>query len=310
MCGRMFLALAAITALCFPERLWAQFTDPRTYTVSPVGVNQLETDFGYARADASIDNSLVIGGAHLKLQQATVSYSHNFSLLGDLAWVKASAPLARLSGYVAGTRISGSTSGAGDASLELATLIKGGQALSAAEFSKYESATTCGMGVTVTAPTGEYNSNKLLNLGAHRWSIKPEVGISQPFGAERTWVIDGYVNTYFFSDNTSYRGTEVLRQEPLPGLEAHISHDFTPRFWASVDARYAFRGDTLVDGVDQNSAQRSLTLGSEASWSPRSRHTFELVVAKAVVHKNAPAATGVAMRYVYNWCHSDKVTCP
>src|SRR5579862_8665650 len=224
MCGRMFLALAAITALCFPERLWAQFTDPRTYTVSPVGVNQLETDFGYARADASIDNSLVIGGAHLKLQQATVSYSHNFSLLGDLAWLKASAPLARLSGYVAGTRISGSTSGAGDASLELATLIKGGQALSAAEFSKYESATTCGMGVTVTAPTGEYNSNKLLNLGAHRWSIKPEVGISQPFGAERTWVIDGYVNTYFFSDNTSYRGTEVLRQEPLPGLEAHISH--------------------------------------------------------------------------------------
>jgi hypothetical protein len=38
MTGRKFSALVAITASCCPPALYAQFTDPRTYTVAPVGM--------------------------------------------------------------------------------------------------------------------------------------------------------------------------------------------------------------------------------------------------------------------------------
>lgn len=96
-------------------------------------------------------------------------------------------------------------------------------------------------GLIVTAPTGKYDENKLLNLGTARWSFKPEIGVCQPFGRAQRCEIDGYASLYFFTDNTTYRGVEILKQRPLPGIEAHLSYSFNNAIWASVDTRYSFR---------------------------------------------------------------------
>ena len=55
---RLLLTFAAIAVSSFPWPLSAQFTDPRTYTPGPGGVNNLEFDYTYARQNASIDTSL------------------------------------------------------------------------------------------------------------------------------------------------------------------------------------------------------------------------------------------------------------
>ena len=127
------------------------------------------------------------------------------------------------------------------------------------------------------------------------------MGVSHPFGREQKWQIDAHANSYFFTDNTEYRGVEILKQEPLPGVEAHLSYSFNNAVWASVDTRYAFRGNTLVDGIDQNNAQRSFIVGSEfnVSMNPHSTLVFEF--AKAVVHQNAPNIGGFTVRYDYTW---------
>ncbi|HXX85586.1 MAG TPA: transporter [Casimicrobiaceae bacterium] len=298
---RLFPAVAAIAASCFPGVLYAQFTDPRTYTVGPVGLNDLEFDYTYARANASIDTSVVVGSATLELNKGDLSYTHNFSVLGHFAWVNATVPYASLRGYVAESNISGSTTGPGDSSLELAGILMGGKALSAPELATHEQTTSVGISLTVPVPTGEYNADKVLNVGTHRWSFKPEVGISYPFGPEQKWEVDGYVNALFFTDNTAYHGVEVLRQEPLPGVEGHISYTFTHSLWASLDTRYAFRGETVVDGLAQNNSQEGLIVGAEAHWLPNSRNSLGLVFAKALVHTNAPNYTGVVLKYVYSW---------
>ena len=158
-----------------------------------------------------------------------------------------------------------------------------------------------GVSLTVSAPTGEYDPEKPFNLGADRWSFKPEIALSYPFGLEHRWEVDAYINAYFFTDNTEYRGVEILRQDPLPGLEGHLSYSFTPNVWASLDLRYSFRGETVVDGLNQNDAQENLTAGAEASWSLDSHNSLDLVFAKALVYKNAPAYTGIALKYVYSW---------
>ena len=62
---------------------------------------------------------------------------------------------------------------------------------------------------------------------ADRWSFKPEIAISHPFGPDQKWMIEGYANVYFYSGNRSYRGRQVLRQEALPGFEGHISYAAT-----------------------------------------------------------------------------------
>jgi hypothetical protein len=291
----------AVAGLALPRPVHAQFTDPGTYANAPVGVNQAELDYGYAHADASIDTSLVVGGARFVLNQGVANYTHNFAFLGNLAWLKASVPFASLSGSVSGTGISGSVTGLGDASVQLATLLRGGTALSAEAFDAYEPTTTWGLSLAVTGPTGEYHEDKLLNLGSHRWSFRPELAFTYPFGRERDWEFDAYVNVSFFTDNTRYHGVEVLRQEPLPGIEAHLSHTFSPKFWASLDSRYAYRGDTFVDDVDQHETQDNLVVGTEAGWSPTEQSSWVLVLAKALVHRNAPAFTGAVLKYVYSW---------
>jgi hypothetical protein len=85
-----------LVLFCISRGLDAQFTDPRAYDSAPVGTSQLELAYVYARANASIDTSLVIAGAELKLNQGTIDYSRCFSLIRRVAWVEAIVPFARL----------------------------------------------------------------------------------------------------------------------------------------------------------------------------------------------------------------------
>jgi hypothetical protein len=101
-----------------------------------------------------------------------------------------------------------------------------------------------------------------------------ELGVSHPFGSGQKWVADGYFFAYFFTDNTEYHGREILRQEPLPGLEAHISYNLTSNLWVSLDANYGFRGTTFVDRVDQYDAQKNLTVGGQMYWTVNSRNSL------------------------------------
>ena len=264
-------------------------------------MNQVEVTYDYVRADESIDRSIVIEGAHLNLNQWTISYMRYFNLFGRMAWVSPSIPLAVLNGTVTGTNVNGSIAGAGDSSYEFAWLLKGGPALSPEEFEKYKPATVIGVSLNVTAPTGLYRADKILNLGSDRWSFRPEIGLSHPFGPEQKWAVDAYANTYIYTDNTSYRGKEILRQGPLPAFEGHLSYAFRENVVGSFDARYSFRGDTSIDGVGQSDSQKNFVVGTEWIVSLNNKNQFTVIFEKAAVHVNGPAATGIALRYDYYW---------
>ena len=180
-------------------------------------------------------------------------------------------------------------------------LLKGGPALNEAQFENYKPATIIGVSFAVTAPTGLYDSNKILNLGSNRWSFKPEIALSHPFGPGQKWQFDTYANAYFYTDNTSFHGSQVLRQQPLPGLEGHVSYLFTESLWASLDTRYSFHGISFVNGVNQSNPQQNFILGSEMNLSLNTRNSLVFEFAKALVHQNGPALTGFSVRYDYTW---------
>jgi hypothetical protein len=296
----LFVCLA-VGALRFPHRVYAQFTEAHNYDNTPVGVNQLELAYAYARANSSIDTSLILAGAKFKLNEGTISYAHYFGFVDRLVWVEATVPLASLDGSVSGTIVHNSATGAGDSSFTVSMLLKGGPALSVVQFADYHPTTTVGMSLLITAPTGKYNPNQLLNLGSDRWSFKPEIALSHPFGPEQKWQLDAYANAYFFTDNTSYHRAEILRQEPLPGIEGHISYSLTNSLWASLDTRYSFRGSTLVNGENQNNSQQNFLLGCEVNVSLDRQSSLVFEFGKVLVHKNGPALTGFAVKYNFTW---------
>lgn len=291
----------AFTVVGGHGRTYAQFTDPRTYTNSPVGTNQVELFYGYARSNTSIDPSLIVEGAKFSVNEGIVDYTRSFALWRRMAWVEPSLPIAGLAGSIGGTNVSGSVTGAGDLACQFGMLLKGGPALSPSEFENYKLTTSVGASVTITAPTGRYDPNKLLNLGTDRWSFKPEFGLSRPFGREQKWALDAYVNSYFFTDNTRYRGVEILSQRPLPGVETHVSYSFNDAVWVSLDGRYSLRGNTLINGIQQNDVQENFILGSEVNVSLNERNTLIFVLAKAFVHQNGPSVRGFTVRYDYSW---------
>jgi len=75
MCKRLLFVCFALALLHSPGHVCAQFTDPRTYENTPVGLNQLEVDYAYAHTNASIDTSLIVTGAKVKLNQGAIGYT-------------------------------------------------------------------------------------------------------------------------------------------------------------------------------------------------------------------------------------------
>jgi len=298
---RFIVTFFALIVLQITGQAWAQFTDPHNYDNSPVGINQLELSYAYVHANASIDTSLIVAGAKFNLNQGTIGYTRYFSLFHRMTWVDASVPIAGLSGSISGTNIQGSVTGAGDSSYGLGMLLKGGPALDVAQFENYTPTTVLGVSLAFTAPTGLYDSGRILNLGSARWSFKPEFALSHPFGLEQKWQVDAYANVYFYTDNTSYRGRQILQQQPLPGVEGHISYSFNERLWASIDTRYSFHGTTFINDVNQSNAQQNFILGSEMNISLNSRNALVLEFAKALVHHNGPAVSGFSLKYDYSW---------
>ena len=76
------------------------------------------------------------------------------------------------------------------------------------------------------------------------------------------WLIDAYTSVWFFTENPEYfsrnefvPGTQSQTQDHIWALETHLSYDFRPRFWVSLDGNFWRGGKTSINGVE-NAATR------------------------------------------------------
>jgi len=97
------------------------------------------------------------------------------------------------------------------------------------------------------------------------WGFKPEIVYSQRWDH---WVLDGYGGVWFFTTNSEfYPGQNARAQKPVAAFEAHLSYDFRPRVWVSVDANYWRGGETSVNGVGNRlTEQENSRIGVTASF--------------------------------------------
>ena len=73
-------------------------------------------------------------------------------------------------------------SGLGDPRFRFSINLFGAPALSVKEFANYKQDLIIGVSLQVSAPLGQYDNSKLLNLGNNRWSFRPELGYFQGVG--------------------------------------------------------------------------------------------------------------------------------
>jgi hypothetical protein len=168
----------------------AQQLEPRAYTNLPVGLNFLLAGYAHSQGDVLLDPSLPITNAGAKVDILILGYLRSLDLWGKSGSVGLVLPRAWISarGDLEGQPSSATRSGMADPELRLSINFLGAPALSAEEFREYRQDTIVGTSLVVTAPWGQYDGTKLVNIGTNRWTFRPQIGVSQALGQ---WVLEG-----------------------------------------------------------------------------------------------------------------------
>ncbi len=155
----------------------------------------------------------------------------------------------------------------------------------------------------LTVPTGQYDRESVINLGANRWATKHEVCIAKGFG-DRTW-LEVAVNAQFYFDNYNALGPEgnkvTSSKDPTFGGEAHLSYDLTKEFFGSADYYYMYGGETILDGARQNDWGSTHTVGVTFAYmlNPRTQVMTNFNTDAAVYNGIRTSTFGVRLGFIF-----------
>ncbi len=259
------LGLLVALLMCAPAA-HAQDLEPKAYSASPVGAAFLVV--GVARSTGSVltDPTLPLTDIEAKMNGVPLAAGYTFGLFGKLTLITAAVPYSwgDVSGLVGEEARAVTRSGLTDARAKLSINLVGNPAMGLREYSKAPRRVIVGTSLTVTTPTGDYDGEKLINLGTNRWGFKPEVGVAVPKGR---WDIDTYLGVWLFTDNGDfYTGGRTRSQDRVVALQGHASYTFRPRLWAAVDATWYQGGDATVDGGEPSGSMNNSRLGATVSF--------------------------------------------
>ena len=295
------LGLAIVLHLLAPPAARAQSLEPRLYIPLPVGINILIASYTNSSGDVLVDGALPITDFHVSSNGATLAYARSFSLVGRTAQLQAVAPfvVAQASAIVAGQDTSRQITGLADPLLRLAVNLKGGPARRRSEMAGVRFGTIIGASLTAALPLGQYDDDRVLNIGANRWTIKPELAIVQPLG--RRWAVEAYAGVSLFSHNTAFLETSTATQKPLFALQGHLIRILGRRGWLALDGTLVTGGETSVDGVVRSTFQRNLRLGATGAYMVKGGHGLRASVSTGFYTRLGGDFTVFSLGYSYAW---------
>jgi hypothetical protein len=274
--GTIRFLLVAI-ALGGAAPMAAQELEPRALVNAPVGANFLIASAGYLRGNVLLDPSLPITDGRGDVGTLVVGYLRAIGLAGMAGKVGVIVPTATgsWSGSFQGTDTTAVRTGFGDPVVRLSLNFVGSPALALPEFVKYRQSFVAGASLVVTAPLGQYDSDRLINLGTNRWSIGPRVGASQVLGRV---VLEGYASATFYTDNTNFFGGNTLSQDPLLEVQAHLIYLIRgSELWTAVSAGYGWGGRTSVNDGPEGDALENARLSAMLRLPLARGHGLKLV---------------------------------
>jgi len=251
--------------LFFALPMIAQDLDPRAYARVPVNFTTLIAGFAYSHGGIVTDATLPFKDVKATVQAPSVGIAHSFNLFNLTSQVLVALPYtwAQVSGEV-GTQSQRITrSGFADMRLRFSVLVLGAPAATMAELVKAPRKTVLGLSLNMIVPTGQFFSDKLVNLGTNRFSFRPEIALSQPLG--KRFLIDVYSGVWFFTDNKSfYPGSSVRSQQPMGAFQAHLIYNIKALMWVAFDATYYVGGTSSIDDTYSDDRQDNSRMGATA----------------------------------------------
>ncbi|WP_259698477.1 transporter [Pseudomonas brassicacearum] len=253
----------------------AEDLEPRSYANTPVGINFLLLGYSDLHGNVTANPSIPLEDAKLNIKTVVFAFARSLDVWGRSGKFDIVVPEAELRGsaLLAGEPKERNVTGLIDPRFRFSVNLYGAPALSLAEFPSYQQDVIIGASLAVTAPLGQYDANRLINLGNNRWSFKPELGISKRLGAV-TLELSGAGT--FYTDNNELLGDHTLSQNPIYQVQGHLIYAFSNGVWASLDTTYYAGGSTSVDGVGNHDFQENTRYGCTLTLPLNRNHSLKL----------------------------------
>jgi len=293
-----FLA-AALFALT-PGVSRSQQLEPRAYAPNPVGVNFAGLIYGRSEGDVVFNASLPLEDVEATVSSATLAYGRTFGLANRSASISIAVPYIRatVSGETGEARGEVHRSGLADTHLRFAVNLLGLPAMSLRELEQRRPRPTLGASVLVVAPTGQYDSARLINIGSNRWAFKPELGLSVPMNR---WYFDLYAGVWLFTENSDYFRESEVSQDSMTSVQAHVSYTFRRNLWLAADATYYAGGRTHINDVPRPNRQENTRVGLTLSVPAGRGHSIRIAWSDGATVRVGGDFSSVSLAWQYTW---------
>jgi hypothetical protein len=294
-------ALLGVAALVFSAtHACAAELEPRAYANTPPGLNFLIAGYAYSEGGLSTNASSPIKDAELQIHTEVLAYARTLDVWGKSGKFDVILPYSQLSGsaMVDGQTRERQVSGLNDPRFRFSINFYGAPALSLQEFANYRQDIVIGASIQVSAPVGQYDSSKLVNIGTNRWFIKPDIGISKAFGPLTLELSAGVT---FFTNNKDYFGGTTLEQDPVYSTQAHVIYSFGHGVWGALDGTYDYGGRTTVNGVRGDDVQRNSRVGVTLALPVDRNNSIKLFASTGVSTRTGSDYDLGGIAWQYRW---------
>lgn len=262
--------------------------DPGDYEQFPVGATIGAMYYNYSSTNAFYTNGNKTSDFNLRSNVGIARLLHVFALTDTLTIdPQFLLPFGHVSSSGSASAL-GSTNGVGDLILTAPLKLRLNDAKD-----------TLGATVFVFVPTGSYDRNRALNLGANRRSLDFQAAYIKHFGEK--WATDLVGDAIWYGNNKSF-GPSGATQHQQMSYSAQVMVRYMPDPGTSIGlgVTQLWGGETSVDGVSNNDAQRTTRLRLTASKFVTSRDQMQLQLGTDLSVKNGPENRILAgLRYVH-----------
>ena len=319
------LAVISSVGLTLSVRGLALATDdgPRVYWKARqgthvVGFQYLHYDIDSSGAQQFDPGSFLYPNSHTSANVILANYTRHFTLFRRPSFAALTLPGGNVNFEAdanavppeflpPGGSLSQSSSGFSDPNVQLLVNLYGTPPLkSGYDQLNYEPNLTIDAAALLAFPIGAYDSDKLVNMGQNRWygrigfPFKYHFG---PFTPGRRTSLELTPSVWLFAANEDFVGNN-LKNDPLWQIEAHVTRDFTARFFGSLDLLYRGGFRSRINGVDVGEDLNMGILGFTLNYQVTDNFVVRTAFSSNVFGDNDLHNSTIKIGFVYGWHRS------
>ena len=298
--------MRSVAALLFivlwPAIASSQDLSPRAFWPAPKGTNVFAIAYQHSRGDVLTDPSLPVSGVDSRINAGQLTYQRTVSLFNRTSNIQFRLPYiaSKTEGLVDGQYRQRELAGLGDAQMVLSVNLRGAPSMDLAGFQalRKNPRTIVGASIAIGVPTGAYDSDRLINAGANRWSSKATIGVIWPM--RPTWMFEAYAGAAFFGNNDAYLNRRQ-EQDPVKAVELHLVKLIRSDLWVSLDWTYYEGGQTTVDGDSRYDMQQNSRAGITFVQPFKRGHAVRASFSSGLNVASGGDFDSLTVSYLYAW---------